>query len=113
MCSQKVLSTITNQIIDAAKGLLGEKLDKVILYGSYARGDYNAESDIDIIVIADVSHEEIKAIEDNLWHIGWELGYEYDVIVTVFLKDCATFNKFLSAEPFYRNVVKDGVILSA
>ena len=33
------------------KKLLGQKLDKVILYGSYARGDYNEHSDIDIMIL--------------------------------------------------------------
>ena len=113
MCSQTVLNTVTNHVVVAAKDLLGEKLDKVILYGSYARGDNNAESDIDIMVIADVEISEMKDIESKLWHIGWELGYEHDVVVAIFLKDCATFNKFLSAEPFYQNVLKDGVMLSA
>ena len=33
------------------KRILGENLKKVILYGSYARGDYTENSDIDIMVL--------------------------------------------------------------
>lgn len=113
MCNKSTLNEITNKVVKAAKESLGEKLDKVILYGSYARGDYNEESDIDIMVIADIGMEELRSIEKELCHIGWELGYEHDLIVAVFLKDSETFYKFLPAEPFYQNVINDGVLLSA
>ena len=42
------------------KKLLGQKLDKVILYGSYARGDYNEHSDIDIMILTTLTDEEIE-----------------------------------------------------
>ncbi len=35
--------------------LLGSSLSKVILYGSYARGDYNSCSDMDIMVLTNLS----------------------------------------------------------
>ena len=113
MCSQTVLDEITTKIVQAAKDTLGEKLDKVILYGSYARGDYHDESDIDIMVLANVNMDELRELENDLWRIGWDLGYEHDVVVTVFFKDCETFYKFLPVEPFYKNVMEEGVMLSA
>ena len=113
MCSQTVLDEITTKIVQAAMDTLGEKLDKVILYGSYARGDYHDESDIDIMVLANVSMDELRELENDLWRIGWDLGYEHDVVVTVFFKDCETFYKFLPVEPFYKNVMEEGVMLSA
>jgi len=113
MCNQLVVKEILNLITQAAKNLLGEKLDKVILYGSYARGDYNSESDIDIMVLADVDTEEAQRIENELWKIGWDLGYEHDILITVFFKDSRTFYRFLPIEPFYQNVIRNGVLLSA
>jgi len=113
MCSLSILDIIVRNIVEAAKKSLGNKLDKVILYGSYARGDYNSESDIDIMVLADVSAEDMERIENDLWHIGWDLGFKHDVVVTVFLKDRDTFYRFLPAEPFYQNIIRDGVLLSA
>jgi len=32
----------------------GNKIKKVILFDSYARGDYNEESDIDILIVGDI-----------------------------------------------------------
>ena len=48
------IKTVTQIILNAAKDTLGEKLDKVILFGSYARGDFDSDSDVDIFVPADV-----------------------------------------------------------
>ena len=41
------------------KRILGENLKKVILYGSYARGDYTENSDIDIMVLTTLTDAEI------------------------------------------------------
>ena len=49
-----VLKELTEQIYD----LLGDKLDKVVLYGSYARGDNTEESDVDVLVLTNMEPEE-------------------------------------------------------
>ena len=113
MSNKSVFNNITDQIVKFAKNRLGDRLDKVILYGSYARGDYTDESDIDIMVIADINNEEIQNIGKELWDIGWELGYDNNVIICVYITDCTTYYKFINDLPFYKNINKDGILLSA
>ena len=113
MCSKSVLDEITSKVVSAAKESLGGKLDKVILYGSYARGDYDEESDIDIMVLADIPRDDACRADNILNKLANDLGYEHDILVSLFIKDCETFYKYLSVEPFYINVMKDGVMLSA
>ena len=48
------------KFINEVKKILGDRLKKVILYGSYARGDYNKKSDVDIMILTDLSFEEIE-----------------------------------------------------
>jgi len=45
MCDKAVLNEITERVCAAAKEVLGGKLEKVVLFGSYARGDYREWSD--------------------------------------------------------------------
>lgn len=45
------LEKITAEFKVNMQQLYGERLDKVILYGSYARGDFHENSDIDFLVV--------------------------------------------------------------
>ena len=44
------------------KDIMGSKLTKVIVYGSYARGDYNSSSDVDVMILVKMSDNEIKKV---------------------------------------------------
>ena len=52
---------ISQKVVQAAQETINDTLVKVYLFGSYARGDYNSESDIDFLIIANVSQEEACA----------------------------------------------------
>ena len=45
------LQRLSQEVKQALTELYGERLDRVILYGSYARGDFHAESDVDYLVV--------------------------------------------------------------
>ena len=111
MCTQSVLSIVTNEVVKAARERLGEKLDKVILYGSYARGDNDDESDIDIMILAYVDNDELERLDKELWDRGWSVGLEHDVMVSVFVKEHSHFHEWMDAMAYYRNILEDGVIL--
>ena len=51
----KILIEFNNQV----KEILGNRLKKVILYGSYARGDYSKNSDIDLMILTDFNDDEL------------------------------------------------------
>jgi predicted nucleotidyltransferase len=113
VCSQSTLNKITSAVAGAARDSLGSRLDKVILYGSYARGDYDDESDIDIMILADIPHEDTGKERKRIWALVGGLDLEHGVVVSVHVLDCVTFYKFADDLPFYRNVMRDGVLLVA
>ena len=113
MCSQATLSQISDRVVQAARESLGNKLDKVILYGSYARGDYDDESDIDIMVLANIPLENRGSEREKIRDILGYIDLEHDVVLCLNVTDCETFNKYTEDLPFYINVLKDGVVLSA
>ena len=113
MCTRIILNEITDKVVETVRHSLGDKLDRVILYGSYARGDFDGESDIDIMVLADIPAVDADKLDMHLTRFTNRLGLEYDIVVSLFVKDSETFNKFLPADPFYQNVLRDGVLLSA
>ena len=113
MCNQAKLYQISKRVVLAAQESLGEKLDKVILYGSYARGDNDDESDIDIMILANISLIDRGREREKIRLLLNYLDLDYDVVISLNVTDCETFYKFLPVEPFYKRVLNDGVILSA
>jgi len=114
MCNQITLDQITSKVTQTAKNSLGNKLEKVILYGSYARGDYDDESDIDIMVLADIPAEDKwKVYMSHFNELASRLGLEKDVLISIHVQDIFTFNKYADYLPFYIRVAKEGVVLGA
>ena len=53
------LNNLMKETYSALSNVFGEKLDEVWLYGSYARGDFDAESDVDIMALVDLPKEQL------------------------------------------------------
>ena len=51
------ISDIIQDFAENARRLLGNSLDSVILYGSYARGDYSEFSDIDVMLLVSLTED--------------------------------------------------------
>ena len=109
MVTREELGSIVEQISRTAQAVFGDALRAVILYGSYARGDYDAESDVDIMVLADVPGEQLHLYKKPFIKQTSELGLEYDTVITVNLKDTETFDRYRQVLPFYQNVLREGV----
>jgi len=60
MTKEKITEIVNNYVIDANQ-ILGSKLKSVILFGSCARGDFNNESDIDLMILLDVPPQQIPS----------------------------------------------------
>lgn len=92
-------------------GVYGKHLKAVILYGSYARGDFHDSSDIDIMILLDISDAEIKNYRHELSSITYDYNMEYDIDIKPIAKNEDHFMKWISAYPFYANIDREGVKL--
>lgn len=45
------LNALTGEFVQRMQQHYGDRLARVVLYGSYARGDFHAESDVDLLVV--------------------------------------------------------------
>ena len=80
------MKTLLEQYTKILQKIYGKHLKSVILYGSYARGDYREDSDIDFNMDHDL---DIKPIAKSEKH----------------------FLNWVDVYPFYANVKKEGVKL--
>lgn len=113
MCTQSQLHTILSAVYQKSVEEFGDKLDAVILYGSYARGDYDEESDIDVMVRVKLSQAELKTHQWNMSVFSSRLGLAENIMISLNLQDYETFEQYKDALPFYRNVILDGVMIGA
>ena len=54
------IENLLNGYIVELQNIYGRHLQSVILYGSYARGDFTKDSDVDIMILLNLTEEEIK-----------------------------------------------------
>jgi tRNA nucleotidyltransferase (CCA-adding enzyme) len=71
--------------------LMKNDIVEVILYGSCARGDYTADSDIDIALITNCDRNEVKKYDDGIDEIATELAMKYFAIVNFV---CIPYDEF-------------------
>ena len=85
----QTIQTLLTQYLSEVQKIYGAHLKSVILYGSYARGDYSSDSDVDIMLLVDLTPEEMDPYSDALS----ELGYEYNAYYSIFHTICAVLAK--------------------
>ena len=107
------LKNVLNQYIDEIKKIYNSHLKKIILYGSYARGDYSEQSDIDIMLLLDLSDMEIKEYRHKLSDITFDINMDYDLDIKPIAKNIEHFNKWVDVYAFYSNINSEGVTLYA
>ena len=108
--NKEILEKLKVEIEKAARELLGDKLTKVILYGSYARGDFNEESDIDFALMSKLTESEIPEYNDPIGEITSNLSRKYGILITIIIISADSFNKYKDVMPFYMNLVKEGEV---
>lgn len=111
MCTRIELQKVTKEVLEAALKVMADDIYKVILYGSYARGDNTAESDIDIMILLDCPKEKMEEYRVLFIDESSRIGLKYDVLVSVLLRDKKDFADKISYYPFYQNIESEGVEL--
>ena len=94
---------------DQLHEVYGSALDRIVLYGSYARGEETAESDVDIALIliapdTEKQHEKMQSIV-----VDHEL--EQEVTLSVISIEEENLRQWKDTLPFYRNLEKEGILL--
>jgi uncharacterized protein len=106
MSIQKRYETVIRQFVRQAQERYTSHIDKIILYGSVARGDATADSDIDLLVLWNGDERE-----------GWRAmtGLAFDIMVdsgeylSVKVVNAKTFS---GTSLFGHNVMSEGITVA-
>jgi len=102
--SQDIRKKALEEFIQRIKTNYSSKVEKIIVFGSYARGEAGEESDIDVLVVGDIGLKEL--IDEAV-----PILLKYGVLVSPHDITLERF-KFLKSEgtSFIRNVEREGVV---
>ena len=108
MCTEAQLNKIMKSMIECYKQVYGNDIVDIVLYGSYARGDYMEGSDIDIVAVVRGQRLDLQEKLKLVWDASAEIGLENDVIVSPTVIPYDEYVKYKETLPDYRNISEEG-----
>ena len=109
MCTKDELNNVLLIVADEAKKIFAEKLHSVVLFGSYARGDYDDESDVDILILSNITSSDINEYTKKLRTKIYHLEIEHNCVLSLCIIPQGTFEQFKDVIPFYQNIAREGI----
>jgi predicted nucleotidyltransferase len=91
MIMNAALAPVLQQLRAGLEAQYGDRLDRVLLYGSQARGDAGPESDVDVLVVLAGEVDPVAEIAQTEYLVA-ALSLEHDLVLS-----CV----FLSLEEYY------------
>ena len=104
-----ILRDILCSIKQGYKQVYGDDIMDIYLYGSYARGDHEQDSDIDFVAIVKGNRLDLQKKLKVMWDIAADLGLENDIIISPTVIPYNEFLQYQEKLPYYRNIIKEGV----
>lgn len=104
-----ILRDILCSIKQGYKQVYGDDIMDIYLYGSYARGDYEQDSDIDFVAIVKGNRLNLQKKLKVMWDIAADLGLENDIVISPTVIPYNEFLQYQEKLPYYRNIIKEGV----
>lgn len=100
------VKALMNELKTGLQAIYGDRLKGIYLYGSYARGEADPESDLDVLVVLDRIDRYSEEIERTS-SLGAALSLKYCVSISkVYMREHDWLNR---RTPFLANVREEAV----
>ena len=109
MRMEENIKNIASEVNEELIKLFGGKIERIILYGSYARGDFNLESDVDIMILLNCEQKEITERRKEISRIASRIGLKNDIMVSLLARNYTDYKNQMKYQPFYQNIEKEGM----
>lgn len=104
----KQRTRLIKQISSRIAHQLGERVDRILLYGSYARGDARDDSDIDLLIITKDEPDHKDLIYQTSELVA-RISLDNDLVIS---RAFISKHRFETEEsPFTLNVRREGIVL--
>ncbi|MBF0464965.1 MAG: nucleotidyltransferase domain-containing protein [Nitrospirae bacterium] len=98
-------------VIDRFKSLLSDKISvsDIVVYGSRVRGDSSEHSDLDVLVVVDISNHYIDNIISDC---AWEAGFPDDIVVVPIVVTVGALKESpIRESSFIKAVYREGILV--
>ena len=103
------LMNVLTEMCSRMERIYGDMLEKVILYGSYARGEQTEDSDVDIAVF--LKSEETAEMHSSMLDIVVDCELDAGVTLSFITLETDEFLEWKRTLPFYGNIDREGIII--
>ena len=104
----EVRAAITAYVRRMAKDYANEVLS-ITLYGSQARGEASAESDIDLLIV--VRHDT-PTLHQALIDLAWQVQFEHDIVISDIIRSVEQLGRMQARRfPYYQSIEREGILL--
>jgi predicted nucleotidyltransferase len=102
------IHTIINEARREFSALYRNRMKQMILYGSYARGDYTSGSDVDIALILD-RIDDFSRERERYVRVLKKLSLKHDTLVSAVILDQRNID--VESSPLVLNIKREGIPL--
>ena len=102
------MEEICRRVVAAYRKAYGDDIEAIYLYGSYARGDFDEDSDIDFVAIVKSDMSDSYKKRDQVLSDTVRMDLELDVITSPMVISSKIFNEYKNEVGYYGNILKEG-----
>ena len=106
---KKAIDRYLNQYVEILKNIFHDKLLKVVLFGSYARGEARDDSDIDVFIVIDMDEDTLYDYRDKLLDDTFNFNFDNDIDIQIITMDAPYYNRWKYVEMLFINIREDGI----
>lgn len=108
-CADCKFEGVIRDMVTAYREVFGGRIEQILLYGSYARGDADGDSDIDIAAIVHGGRQELQEKLKKVWDVSSDLELKYGVVISPTVIPYDEYMAYKEDLPYYRNISEEGI----
>jgi uncharacterized protein len=103
-----LLAPVLQAFQDELLRIYGDKLVEIILYGSYARGDFNENSDVDLLLLFEDKYPYFQQ-DSRVYNSVVQILSEHQQLISLMPVYKTSFETYKT--PLYQNIKREGIRL--
>ncbi len=99
-------------IVTRLHEIYGQDLIRVVLFGSKARGDFDDESDLDLLIVVRMKEADYDKHWLRILDNTWEIELKYGIVTTMIIKSLSQYKRMVKHGLLLaKNISTDGIVL--